>query len=169
MTYQLFIQSLAIIAVIFFIISFQAKSRKNILILQIISITIWTIHFYLLSALTGAVLLVINGIITVLFLFKGKSRKLESPLILYLSLLIFLIATIITWQNFYSLFPLLAVSSIIIAKWQNKTNMIRMLSFPASILWIIYDSFVGAYGSIIAELLIIISILVSLSLNKKNK
>ena len=163
---QLFIQGLAVFAVIFFLFSFHAKSRKNILLLQLLSVIIWAIHFYLLSAWTGAVLITINGFVTILFLFKNKNKKLGNPLILYLSLLILIIFTIITWGAFYSIFPLLAVGSVMVARWQNNIHLIRIISFPTSVFWIVYDLFVGAYGSIIAEVLIITSILISLFRNK---
>lgn len=169
MLYPFFIQSLAIIAVIFFILSFHTKSRRSILIMQLLSLITWATHFYLLSAWTGSVLIVINGMITVLFLFKHKNKIFSKPIILYLSLFVLIIVTIITWQKFYSIFPLLAVISITIAKWQNKSNMIRIISIPASIFWIIYDLFVGSYGSIIAEILIMISIMSSLYQNKNLK
>ena len=164
MIYNLFIQSLAIIAVIIFILSFHRRSRKNILVMQIISLIIWSIHYFLLSAWTGTIILIINLIITFIFIFKSK---LKNNFVLYLSLSLLLIVTIISWEKYYSLFPFLAVSSITIAKWQNKLFNIRLISIPASIFWIIYDSFVGAYGSIIAEILIIISIIASLITYKR--
>lgn len=165
--YQLFVQSLAIFAVILFILSFHTKSRRSILFTQIISLAIWAIHFFLLSAWTGAILMVINGIITIMFLFKEKSYKLSSPIFLYLSLLILVIFTALTWERFYSLFPLLGVSLITIAKWQDNPNRIRTISFFASSFWIFYDLFVGAWGSVIAEILIMGSILISLLFRKK--
>jgi hypothetical protein len=166
MLYSVFIQSLAIVAVILFIISFHAKSRKNILLLQLLSILIWAAHFYLLSAWTGAVLITLNGAITILFLFKTKNKWLKNPLVLYFGILLFVIFTWITWGGFYSLFSLFAVILIVTAKWQDNPRSIRLISFPASIFWIVYDSSVGAYGSIVAEVLIIISILISLRNSK---
>ena len=161
MIYSFFIQSLAVVAVILFILSFHAKSRKNILLLQLLGIIIWASHFYLLSAWTGAILITLNGLITILFLFKTKNNQLKNPFILYMGLFILLVFTIITWAGFYSLFSLFAVSLIVIARWQNSPRRIRLISFPASIFWIIYDCFVHAYGSIIAEVLILISITLS--------
>jgi hypothetical protein len=161
-----FIQSLAIIAVVLFLLSFHAKSRKYILLLQVCSIAIWTTHYFLLSAWTGTALMVLNCIATAVFIFKDKNKVLRSPFILYLVLLLFLMVAILSWTKWYSILPLLAISSITIAKWQDNPQLIRVFSFPASVLWIVYDIFVGAYGSIIAEALIIISIIISLATNK---
>lgn len=163
MVYLLLVQALAVIAVIFFLWSFHTKSRKNILLLQLISLVFWGTHFFMLSAFTGAVLIVINGLVTVLFLFKERKPWLKSPLVLYSALSLFTIFTVITWTNFYSLFALFAVGTITFAKWQDIPERIRIVSIPASIFWIIYDFVSGAWGSIIAEILIIISIVISLS------
>jgi len=165
---QILIQSLAIIAVTLFLISFHAKTRKSILLLQLVGLIIWAVHFFLLNAWTGAVLMIINGIITAIFLFKTDTKKLNNPIILLVALIIFFIVTIVTWTGFYSLLPFLGVSSITIAKWQNHPSRIRLISIPASIFWVIYDSFVGAYGSIIAEVLIILSIILSLLHNQND-
>jgi hypothetical protein len=53
------------------------------------------------------------------------------------------------------------------AKWQNSPKLIRIISYPVSVLWIVYDVYAGAYGSIVAEVLIMISITISLIVNRK--
>lgn len=162
MIYDYFIQSLAVIAVIFYLASYHAKTRKGILVIQSIGALIWTLHFLLISAWTGALVTFTGGTFTVVFLFKGKNKILSNNFVLYLSILTLGIFTFITWKGFYSIFPFIGVSSIMIAKWQNKPNTIRALCIPNSILWIFYDVVIGSYGSIIAESLIIGSILLSL-------
>jgi hypothetical protein len=164
--YTLFVQFLAILAVLFFIISYHAKSRKKILTLQIISVFIWAVHFLLLNAWTGAALMSINGVVIFAFLFKGKN-KLTNSLILYSSLCVYVLFDVLTWTNIYSLFPLLGVFCGLTAKWQNSPKLIRIISYPVSVLWIVYDVYAGAYGSIVAEVLIMISITISLIVNRK--
>lgn len=167
MTFSLVTQLLAIIAVVFFLLSFHARSRKGILTLQLLSLLVWGTHFFLLSAFTGAALIVINGLVTILLLLKEKSKKLRNPVVLYLSVLVFSIFTFLTWKSIYSIFPFLGVCTITFAKWQDVPKKIRMVSIPASVFWIIYDISAGAWGSIIAEVLIIASI--SLSVFKSSR
>ena len=49
-------QGLGLIAVIITFISFQASSRKRILMLQVISSTIFAIGYFILGEFTGAVI-----------------------------------------------------------------------------------------------------------------
>lgn len=160
--YFVIIQTLAIIAVIFFLISFHQKTREKILIIQVISLAIWSIHFILLSALTGAILMIGNIFVIIIFLFKKEEKSLKNLIIFFGSLFLLIMFTIFTWNNFYSIFPLLGSGFAITAKWQNRPKIIRIVSFPSCIFWVIYDLFVGAWGSVIAEIFIIISITVSI-------
>ena len=162
----IFVQSLAIIASIFFAISFHARSKNRILMRQLISLLIWGAHFLFLSAWTGLAVMGVNMVVTVVFLFKEQHEWAKKIYILYLSIIVLAIVTFITWTGFYSIFGFLGVGSIILAKWQNDPRQIRLISIFASVFWIIYDLFVGSYGGIISECAFIISIIISLIRNK---
>ncbi len=161
-SYPLLIQSIAIIALGLFSFSFHTKTRKGILSFQLFSFIAWFVHFYLLGAWTGAVLIILNAIITIFFLYKDEKRWINNYIFLSVSILSLAIATLLTWQGYFSLFAFLALSAITLAKWQSKPSAIRKVSILASIFWITYDAFVGSYGGILSELVIIISIIYSL-------
>ena len=162
MNSDILIQLVAIIALISFAGSFHSKTRKEILLWQILSLFFWVTHYSLLGAWTGALLACINGVVTVIFLFKDTRKWLASSFVLYLGLLAVIIGTIFTWQGYYSLFALFGVMAIIISKWQDVPNRIKLIAILASIFWIIYDVFVGSWGGIVTEVVIILSVLVSL-------
>ncbi len=160
--YQIFVQSIAILAVGLFSLSFQTKTRKNILLFQLVSFVAWFIHFYLLSAWTGAALIVVNTVITTFFLFKDQKKWIDNRTFLLLAIVVLAIITALTWQAYFSIFAFFALISITIAKWQNNPNSIRQISIVASVFWIIYDAFVGSYGGIISEAIIITSACIGL-------
>ena len=166
MTYFIFVQSLAVIASIIFAFSFQVKSKTGILVWQLISLFIWTLHFSLLSAWTGAALIGVNAIITCILLLQKKHIWARQMLVLYLSIFVLAVMTAITWAGFYSIFGFFGVSFIVIAKWQEHPNQIRLLSISSCLFWIVYDIFVGSYGGIISEIAFIVSIVISLMRNK---
>ncbi|MEK6918695.1 MAG: YgjV family protein [Nanoarchaeota archaeon] len=163
---NLLIQSLAIIALGLFAISYHAKARWKILLFQAIALLFWITHFLLLSAWTGASMNIINIFVITLLIFKTKKKWIRSNITLYSIILVFIIATIITWQGYYSIFALLGIIFMTIARWQDKTINIRYLALLGGLLWIIYDLFAGAYGSVIAELVIGTSIIISIYRNK---
>ncbi|MES2213661.1 MAG: YgjV family protein [Patescibacteria group bacterium] len=166
--HQLLIQSIALVALGLFAFSFHTKTRRSILFFQLMSLIVYCVHFYFLSAWTGVVLVGLHVIITLLLLFKEKYRWIASKYFLVLSIGAMTIATLYVWEGFFSLFALFGISSIVYAKWQSDLNVLRKISVIASIFAILYDAFVGSYGGILAETVIIISIIFSM-LNRDNK
>jgi hypothetical protein len=104
----------------------------------------------------------VNAIITLLLFFKDDHLWMNRYSVLVFLLLILAILTGITWEGFFSSFAFLGVALITVAKWQNKTKNIKFIALFASASWIVYDFFVGSSGGIIAELVIIFSILIGL-------
>lgn len=165
--YQIFVQSIAIIALGLFSFSFHTKTRRGILLFQLVSFVAWFLHFYLLSAWTGAALIAVNAIITIFFLYKDDKKWINNYIFLSASIFFLALATFLTWQGYFSFFAFLALSSITLAKWQNNPDAIRKISILASLFWITYDAFVGSYGGIVSEVVIITSILFSLMRHDK--
>jgi len=157
MLYNLFIQSLAILFLIASAVSFHVKSKKGILIAQIVGISLLALHFLLLEAWSGFAMQFILVFAVSSFLFKEKHKSL-----LVFFILLFVVFTYITWQGYFSIFAFLGITLALIAKWQVKTRLIRIISIPSGISWIIYDMFVYSYGGIISESILLVSVLLSL-------
>ncbi len=72
------------------------------------------------------------------------------------------ITTITTWNDPFSIIPLLAASSTILAGWTHNGTIIRKIHlFINCPLWILYDLHVQSYSAAAIELLCIGSILVA--------
>ena len=169
MNNDLLIQTLAIVALLAFAGSFHARNRKEILLWQILSLFFWTTHYFLLGAFAGALLVGVNGLLTVLFLFKHKKNWLSSSWILFLAICGLSISTFFTWQGYYDLFALCGVVAIVVAKWQDQPKKIKLISIIAGGFWILYDIFVGSWGGIFTESIITISIIISLVRYRSHK
>jgi hypothetical protein len=169
MFYNLFVQSLAILFLLLFTISYHAKTRKTILSIQLVGIIVLMLHFFLLHAWSGFAMQTIHVIAIILFLFKEKNSWLKSKILLYCFFFIYLILTIITWQGYFSIFSFFGASLGTLGKWQTKPNAIRIILIFAGIFWIAYDLFVNSYGGIIAESILLISAIISLIINRKAK
>ena len=162
MNYNLFVQSIAIIALVIFALSFHAKTKKNIIIINTISLIMFMIHFYLLQAWTGVMLTTLNCIIAICLIFRDKNKYIDNKIFLLSSLFILTLVTFFTWEGYYSVFALLGVCLVIVAKWQQKKIHLRFIFILASLSWIIYDYFVGSSGGIISVIIIIISLFISI-------
>ncbi len=164
---DILIQSIALVAVAGQALSFHAKTRRDILILQVLGISIWVIHYLLLSAWTGAAINIVNVLVTTAFLFKNEQAWIKNRYFFVLSVAVLAAATAAAWQGLFSLFALLGVSLMTLAKWQDNPRMIRSIAVFAGIFWILYDGFAGSYGGVLAESIILVSVLISL-LRKKS-
>lgn len=163
---QIFIQSLAIIALGIWTISYHFKTRKIILLVQLASFVFWITHFVLLDATAGAVLATIAAVRLALFSYKTKSNWIGNPIISWLFIILSIIATYITATAYWAAFALVGGIFAIIASGQENENKIRLLFIPSHIGWVIYDIFAGSYGGAISEAILGLSALVSLLKNK---
>jgi hypothetical protein len=167
MYYQIFVQSLAIIALIIWTFSYHFKERKPILVVQLLSVFFWITHFILLGAFTGAALSVVAAIRLFVFSFKKKGNWTINPLVFWLFIVALLIPTLLTFNAYYAIFAFIGGIFATIASWQNKQNNIRVLFIPSHLSWIVYDLFAGSYGGAISETILGISALISLFSKKK--
>ena len=62
------------------------------------------------------------------------------------------------WKNLVSLLPIIGVLFEINALWLNKEKHIRLVSLASVPFWMSYNLLCGAYGSVIGNVLMIVSI-----------
>src|SRR6185369_6986811 len=167
--YDIFVQSIAIVAVIIFALSFHAKTRNKILVVNTASLFVWCLHFLLLHAWTGAMLSGLNFLISNFLIFKDQKSWIADKKFLFASMGLLVVGMIITWQGFFSIFALAGIASVVLAKWHDSTKTIRLLTILSSFFWITYDYFAGSSGGIIAETIIVLSILWSLYSNRQKQ
>lgn len=166
-----FIQLIGFIALGFTIALFQVNKRTMMLALQVCGSMLYTLHFLLLGATTGAAMNFIGGVRSFTFIRIGKNRSLY---ILALFIAAFCLAVVLTWQGPKSLLPLAGMIFGTIALWQTKPSRIRLIMLAASPPWLIYNLISGSYPGMIVETLAITSNLIGiyrfdlLKLSKKN-
>ena len=169
MYYQIFVQSLAIVALIIWAFSYHFKERRSILLVQLTSQIFWITHFILLDAYTGAALATVAAFRLAVFSFKKKDNWVNSPFTFWAFIGLLVISTALTLSSYWGFLALAGGIFAIIASWQNKQNNIRVLSIPSHICWIIYDIFAGSYGGALSEVILGISAIFSLIRKKKLK
>lgn len=147
-------------------ISYYRKKEKEILFLQIIAYIMFTIHYYLLNGITGAICNLIGLFALVsLYVFKDKDIK-KIIAALFIGLLIAI--NIVTFQNVYSLFPMVA-STIVIASFLGKSNTIRGIGVIAAICWLIYAIVYKSYIAIVFEVVTLIGVVIAYIKNRKRR
>lgn len=152
-------QIVGILAVISFLLSYQQKKRKNIIIWNAISRCLYIVQYVLLGAFEGAALDVL-GTVSSVAAQKKESKfisKYSKAVIVAINLTIF-ITGIYLYENIFSLFPIVGVILHTSAFWINEEKTIRRVSFLGSPFWLVYNLASCAYGSAIGDVLTMVSI-----------
>ena len=154
---------LGILAVATFLICFQFKTRKNIIIMNLISRMLYILQYILLGAFDGAALDFSGFLLSFFARYKEKETvKKYFTVILITVNLVLLVIGLAMYENVFSLFALLGITTEITALWLTKEKNIRILSLVAAPCWLIYNLANGAYSSVVGNVLVIVSILIAM-------
>lgn len=156
-------QAVGILAVALFLISYQQKKRRNIILFNSVSRGLYVLQYILLGAFEGAVLDVLGAISAVI---AGKKhtpffKKHAKWLIVVIDGII-LAAGILLYKNIFSLFALAGILLQSTALWINDERRIRLVSLIGSPFWFTYNLASRAYGSAVGDALTMASILVAM-------
>ena len=152
-----------ICAVILYFFGYLQKKRAAIIFFNAFSRLLYIIQYFLLSAFTGAVL-DIAGILSS-FLAGAKNKpfvKNHTRLFVLTASVLIVAAGLMTYENVFSLLPIIGVLLHTGAFWMDDEKKIRIVSLLGSPFWLIYNFVSGAYGSCIGDILSIVSIAISM-------
>ena len=166
---DIIIQAIGAVGYSLLALSYFKKVKKQILLMQIFAYIFFVIHYYLLNGITGAVCNSIGlfALISIYLFYKYNLKNKTITVGLFIILL--LIANIITFQNIYSIFPLVASTIVLISFIDNNENNIRIVGIIAAICWLIYAIVYKSYVAIAFEVVTLIDICVAYinSISKK--
>lgn len=152
------IQGIGLAALLIAISIFQTNKRKTMLILGMTACLLWSAHFFLLGAATGAAMN-LSGAVRSYVYYRVRPTA-RNRWVLWLFIGIVFVLTAITWQGMISLLPLAASVLNLVAYWQTKTKTIRRLAFMSSPPWLVYDAAAGSYPGVAVEILLMTSNLI---------
>lgn len=164
---------IGLLAVAMFLLSYQQKKRKNIILFNVISRCLYILQYLLLGAFSGAVLDILGALASVV---AGKKHtewiKKHLPLvILMMNGLIVAAGLTIAFLNrsWLDLFSLTGVLLHTGAFWLNSEKIIRRISLAGSPFWFVYNFLSRAYGSALGDLLTMGSILLAMYRHREKK
>lgn len=167
---EFFAQAVGIVAMFFFIFSYQQKNAKSIITWQMIGTLLFTINFFLLGEYLGAILNFIGFVRAVLFLQKKKLHTdsigwLIGFTLAYLgayALTFTVFGTEPTLPNFLlQCCPVLGMFFQHLGLRNEDTKKIRAFCLVGSVAWLIFNCVVFALGALLCEAFNIISILIA--------
>ncbi len=159
-------QIIGILAVAAFLLSYQQKKRKGIILLNLISRFLYILQYLLLGAFSGAVFDVLAAGFSVAAGKKHKKFIKEHTFIVVLCMnaVVILTGSAMAWYNksFLDIFSLAGALFEINALWLSNEKAIRLVSLFGAPCWFAYNIISKAYGSAIGNILTIVSIVIAL-------
>ena len=146
--------------------SYLKKEKKQILFIQLISYIFFSIHYYLLNGITGAICNII-GLVALLTIYLFDKYKINYKLTISTFFIgSIIIVNILTFQNIYSIFPMIASIIVIISFLFESENIIRKVGIISAICWLIYAIVYKSYVTIIFEVITLIDVCYAYIKNK---
>lgn len=154
-----------------FLLSYQQKSRRGIILFNTVSRMLYVLQYCMLGAFSGAVLDVLGAGVSVVAERRGRGGFVSRHRLLLMTLLDLLITAVglLLYENPFSLLPILGVLLHTGAFWIENERIIRRVSLLGSPFWLIYNLYCHAYGSAIGDILTMVSILLAMYRYRQRK
>ena len=149
-------QILGVFAPILTALSYQANTKRRLLIIQSFATLCTCISFLLLGASSGFALNVVCLLRNVAFYFQNEKSKFNYVCASFFALLMIPLG-ILSWQGWISLLMIVALSINTVYMSFGRPQLLRKSILFTSTLVLIYSCFVFSIGSILNESLAIIS------------
>lgn len=157
----------SILSIFLFVISIQFKDKKDILLIQTFASMCYFIAYLILGSYSGCAIELIEQTKDIVFYRYEKKKKEISIILLIIFVSSLIIASIITYDGFYSLMPLIINLLYFVSSYFKNPKYMRITMLLCGFLWIYFNFKVGAYIIIIGNILEIISAMISLVRYKK--
>ena len=163
-------QIVGLIGIACSLLSFQQKKRNNVMLFQMSASALFCIQLFMVGAITGGCIDSISFVRTAVFS-QNQKKWASSPLWLWGFKAAMIITGILTWQNIFSILPIIGSVLSTLALWMKKAKHIRIISLFVGPCWLIYNLIHGAYTGALNELLAMTSIIIGIcrhDIGKKN-
>ncbi|MBQ2854616.1 MAG: YgjV family protein [Oscillospiraceae bacterium] len=150
-------------AVFFCLLCYQFRERRAIIACNVVSRVLYVLQYLLLFAFEGAAMDL--SAIPSSMLASRKNHPFvfrHRKLLWFGGNLLILFLGIAVWQNVFSVLPIIGVLLETNALWLTREKHIRLMSLASVPFWLSYNLICGAYGSVIGNVLMIVSILTAL-------
>jgi len=150
---------LGLCAVAMFVLSYQLKSRRQIIFFNAASRLLYVAQYILLGAFEGALLDITAFFVSLLCRERDRGWVKEHfVLTVILSNAAIAALGMLTYKNVFSLLPIFGVIFETLALWLKKERHIRVVSLLGAPFWLAYNLLSGAYGSAVGNVITLVSI-----------
>ena len=166
-------QIIGLAAVALFLLSYQLKRRRQIVLVTCISNVLYVVQYVLLGAFAGAVMDMLSTVGSFLAGRKHSvSFRKHTRLIAFLSLALIAavgIAIAVLRKDYIELIPVAGAIFQTGGLWCEKEQNIRKFGLIGAPFWLVYNFISRAYGACLGSILIIVSAIVAIMRFRKGK
>ena len=161
-------QILGIVAIIIGFVTFQMKTKRQILFMQTTTAVIFCVHYFLIGAMTGVVMNIVATIRNLVYDYCG-TKGYKTKLVPITFVVIQAAVAILVWEAWYSVFVLLGICINTYCMSLSKPQNVRSSILVSSPLVFIYNAFTLSIGGMIYESVAVASSAIGLFRYMKNK
>ena len=152
---MIYIQLIGIVAFCLLVLSFYKKKPATILLYQVAANFAYAVHYLLLGGLSGAFTSFI-GIFRNIAIIKLKSIE-SKKILAMLVILSYIAVTLIFYENYYSIFPMIANSTYLLIMLKGSRKALIVGGIVSSTFWLLYAIFELSYAGMLTESIVIVS------------
>lgn len=178
--YDIVAQGIGIVAMLFNILSYQQKSSRGVITMQLFGGALFAVNFFMLGAIMGGLLNVIAVFRAIVYSNKEKFKA-GSKAWIYFFIALYVASYLLTFTVFgkaftlgaaiLELLPVIAMTAATFGFYVNKAAFIRKMGLICCPSWLIYNICNLAVGAIVCEAVSICSVIIGiirLDIKKKN-
>ena len=138
------------------------KKKSLSLIFYLINNIVLASLFFIFGRVSAGLICIIAIIRSIVFLLFSVKKLKPNIFVLIAFEIAYLTSTILTWQDALDLIPMFGTMISCYTSWQDNTAIMRIGYIINPIFYISYKLIIGAYISIITEVILLLSNLISL-------
>lgn len=154
-------QALGVVAVILGFVTYQMKSPKRLLIVNLITCGVFCLHYLLIGAISGCVMNLIGIFRNIVYTNRNK-KVFSSPAWPFVFAAIMLAAGLATWQDWRSVLMVCALVINSLALSMKNAQHIRWSLLITCPMVMSYDALLHSYGGIVYEGMSIVSAIIGI-------
>ncbi len=164
-------QAIGIVAMALNVLSFQRKKQRDIILMQLFGASLFVLNYFLLNAITGALINFIAVLRGIVYSNKKLFRA-EKPIWLVFFTAAFIACYVLTFTVFHKeptpfnliieLLPTIGVIASTVSFSMKDAKSVRRLAPICSVAWLIYNIINKTIGGTLCEIFALVSVVIGM-------
>ena len=170
MTNYIIAQIFGVISLIIGVLLFFVKKKPLFISGCFLINLVLGVGYLFLYSYTAAYLCLFASVRYLIYLLKGKKKFFSGIWIPIFFVITNICISVFTFKAWYDILPSISAVAVCIYPWLDNVKVLKIGTLCIAPLWIVYDIFVGAWASLVMEIVcLVIELVIFISLEIKEK